>query len=212
VTHLAAERAFSASGSSFFHFYGHASTLCGDARSHRFGETFQSLALGEAFLKEEYAMNLPSRVPVRRNGQPSVWRDPGLGGLQREIDRIFDTFTGGLLSGAASVAFPVVDVSETNKEIRIECELPGMEERDVELSLADNILTIRGEKRAEREEKDDKFAFTERSYGTFSRSIELPAHVDPSQVKAKMNKGVLKITAPKIEAPNARRIEIRPEA
>lgn len=159
-------------------------------------------------------MNLPSRVPVRRNGEPSIWRDPGLGSLQREIDRIFDTFTGGLLSGAASVAFPVVDVSETNKEIKIECELPGMEERDVEVSLADNVLTIRGEKRAEREEKDgnNQFAFTERSYGTFSRSIELPAHVDPNQVKAKMNKGVLKIVAPKIDTPNAKRIEIRPEA
>jgi HSP20 family protein len=86
-----------------------------------------------------------------------------------------------------------------------------MEEKDVELSLADNVLTIRGEKRAEREEKDHQFAFTERSYGAFSRSIELPAHVDPNQVKAKMNKGVLKIVAPKTEAPNARRIEIRPE-
>jgi HSP20 family protein len=157
-------------------------------------------------------MNLPSLVPVRRNGRPSVWRDPGLGSLQREIDRIVDTFSGGLLSGGVSAAFPVLDVSETDKEIRIDCELPGMEEKDVELSLADNVLTIRGEKRAEREEKDNQFAFTERSYGAFSRSIELPAHVDPNKVKAKMSKGVLKITAPKIEAPNARRIEIKPEA
>jgi HSP20 family protein len=156
-------------------------------------------------------MNLTSLVPVRRNGRPPAWREPGLSTLQREIDRIFDTFSGGLLSSPVTATYPAVDVSETGKEIRIECELPGMEEKDVELSLVDNVLTIRGEKRTERDEKDGAYTFVERSYGAFSRSIELPAHVDPNQVKAKMHKGVLKITAPKIEAPNVKRIEIRPE-
>ncbi|HEY2483422.1 MAG TPA: Hsp20/alpha crystallin family protein [Caulobacteraceae bacterium] len=156
-------------------------------------------------------MAFTSNVPVRQDGRPPAWRDYGLGSLQREIDRIFDSFSGGPLSRGAPAAFPAIDVKETDKEIKIECDLPGMEERDVELSLVDNVLTIRGEKRAERDEKEGRYTFVERSYGAFSRSIELPGHVDPGQVKASMHKGVLKIVAPKVEAPNARRIEIRPE-
>jgi HSP20 family protein len=157
-------------------------------------------------------MNLTSHVPVRQNGRPPMWREPGLSSLQREIDRIFDTFSGGFLTHGGSAAFPAVDVAETDREIRIECDLPGLEERDVQLSLMDNVLTIRGEKRSEREEKENLYALVERSYGAFSRSIELPAHVDPNHVKASMHAGVLKIVAPKVEAPNAKRIEIRPDA
>lgn len=157
-------------------------------------------------------MNLTSQVPVRQNGRQSHWREPGLSSLQREIDRIFDTFSGGMLTHGASAGFPAVDVAETDREIRIECDLPGLDERDVQLSLMDNVLTIRGEKRAEKEVNDNLYALMERSYGAFSRSIELPAHVDPNHVTASMHAGVLKIVATKVEAPNAKRIEIRPDA
>jgi HSP20 family protein len=138
-------------------------------------------------------------------------RNSGFDTLQREIDRIFDTFSGGLPTRGGIGIFPSLDVTETDKEIKISCELPGLEEKDVQLSLTDDILTIRGEKRAEVEEKNGGYQHMECAYGAFSRSVELPAHVDPNQVKARMKRGVLKITAPKTPAPNATRIEIRPE-
>jgi HSP20 family protein len=151
-------------------------------------------------------------LPVRHQGGALSRPDRGFDTLQREIDRIFDTFARGLPSGGAIGAFPSLDLRETDKEIKITCELPGMEEKDVQLSLTDDVLTIRGEKVAQRDEKDDGVQYSECSYGAFSRSVELPAHVDPSRVEARMNKGVLKIVASKTAAPNARQIEIRPEA
>lgn len=157
-------------------------------------------------------MNIIPRVSVRRDNGHMARRPPAFDTLQREIDRVFDAFTGGFLTRDGGAAFPSVDITETDKEVRISCELPGLEEKDVHVSLADDILTIRGEKRAEHEEGEKGYQLVERSYGAFSRSIELPAHVDANKVQAKMKHGVLKISAPKTEGSNVRRIEIRPES
>jgi HSP20 family protein len=158
-------------------------------------------------------MNLTPYLSSRRNGGALARRDNAFETLQREIDRLFDSMSGATTPahGGHGQVFPSLDVSETDKEIKITCELPGIEEKDVQLSLTDNVLTIRGEKRTESEDKDKAYYHNECSYGAFSRQVELPSHVDASQLKASMKHGVLRITAPKRAEAGARKIEIRPE-
>jgi HSP20 family protein len=131
------------------------------------------------------------------------------GTLQREIDRVFEDFSRGMGGFPTSDVFPRMDVTEHDNEIEITAELPGLEEKDVEVTLSDNMLTVKGEKREEREEKTSQRHMVERSYGTFSRTVELPAGVDPATIKATMNKGVLRLTMPKPTQSNARRIEVK---
>jgi HSP20 family protein len=110
---------------------------------------------------------------------------------------------------------PSIDVAETDKAIEITAELPGLERKDVDISLEDNVLTIRGEKKVEQEQKDDKnknYRLAERSYGVFYRVLELPTAIDPSSVQATMSKGVLKVTIPKPARPQAEKIEVKEAA
>jgi HSP20 family protein len=106
---------------------------------------------------------------------------------------------------------PELDVRENANAITIEVELPGVEEKDVTVTLANGVLTIKGEKRSEKEEKSDSYYLAERSFGSFERSIRLPDTVEETKVEAKFDKGVLKVTAAKKpEAVKAeRRIEIK---
>jgi HSP20 family protein len=155
-------------------------------------------------------------VPVtrERGGLPSFGSFP-LSSLQREIDRVFDDFAGGfgLLSGFKKGAMaPKMNVSETEGEIEFTAELPGLEPKDVEVTLADNVLTIRGEKRVEKEEKEKEYHLVERSYGSFSRSFEVPAGVDPESIKADIDKGILKVTFPKPAQPKAKKIDVKAAA
>jgi HSP20 family protein len=106
------------------------------------------------------------------------------------------------------MAYPAVDVSETDKEIVAKAELPGLEPEDVDISLRDDVLTIKGEKKFEEETKKDNFHRIERSYGSFSRQIILPAGVKEDQVKAKFEKGVLTITMLKSKESKAKKISI----
>lgn len=141
--------------------------------------------------------------------------------LQREVDRLFEDFSRGFGFGMAMPRLPArifdieplrgmgrafgvsaglvpsVDISETDKEITVTAELPGMTEKDVEVVLSDNLLSIRGEKKVEKEEKKKNYFMTERSYGSFERSFRLPESVDASKVQAGFEKGVLTIHAPK---------------
>ncbi len=140
-----------------------------------------------------------TQMEVRRE-----WEHP-FASFQREMNRLFDNFFSGFsLSswapfdrGATQTFSPRVDVSETDKEIRVSAELPGMEEKDIDISLTRDSLTIKGEKKGETEEKGKDFYRTERSYGSFTRSIPLPAEVDADKVEATFKKGVLDITLPK---------------
>ena len=104
--------------------------------------------------------------------------------------------------------YPVVDVSETDKEIVAKAELPGMDPKDVEITLRDNVLTIQGEKKFEDEEKKDNYHRIERSYGSFYRAISLPGNVREDDVKAKFDKGVLTITMSKSEQEKGKKIQI----
>jgi len=103
-------------------------------------------------------------------------------------------------------------VTETDKEIEITAELPGLEEKDVQINVADNVLTIRGEKKAEKEEKDKNYRLIERSYGSFERSLELPAGVNADAIKASIAKGVLKVTVPKPAPAQSKKVEVKSAA
>lgn len=92
---------------------------------------------------------------------------------------------------------PSIDVRETDKELVVEAELPGMDEKDVSVTLSNGVLTLKGEKKSEREEKKDNYHVSERSYGSFQRSFELGDAVDPDKVQASFEKGVLKVTLAK---------------
>lgn len=105
---------------------------------------------------------------------------------------------------------PQLDVHETSNEITIEAELPGVDEKDVTVTLANGILTVKGEKKAEREETKKNYYVSERSYGSFERSVRLPPSIDEGKISAQFDKGVLKITASKRPeaAASERKIEI----
>ena len=159
-------------------------------------------------------MNLKSLIPVGR--QRGVARgDNAFLSLQQEIDRLFDDFTRGfpsLGSAVTNVALPTMDVAETDKEVEITAELPGLEEKDVQINVADNILTIRGEKKAETEQKDKNYRLVERSYGSFERSLELPKGIDLDAIKASIDKGVLKVTVPKRAPAQVKKVEVKAAA
>jgi HSP20 family protein len=126
-------------------------------------------------------------------------------GLRREIDRLFeDTF-----ARDGNNWTPAVDIKESDNDIRIDLELPGLRPEDVEITAENGLLTIRGEKRSERKEGDDgRYHVVERSYGTFMRTFTLPQGVDESQIQAEFNDGVLSIRIPKSALPQPRRIQI----
>lgn len=139
-----------------------------------------------------------SATPVQR------YTDP-FSQMRTEMDRLFDSFLGrGFPSmaslarfGEASGVTPHIDVRETEKEIVVEAELPGIDEKDVSVTLHDDVLTIKGEKKSERDEMKDSYHLTERSYGSFQRAFRLADSVDPEKVQASFDKGVLKVTLAK---------------
>jgi HSP20 family protein len=139
------------------------------------------------------------------------------GAMRDEMDRIFDRFEIGwsrwpsLFRRDGEFTMPDLDVREKANAIVVEAELPGVEEKDVSVTLANGMLTIKGEKKHEKEEKGENYHLTERSFGSFERSIRLPDTVDDGKVVAKFDQGVLTVTAAKKpEAVKAeRKIEIK---
>jgi HSP20 family protein len=140
--------------------------------------------------------NLPAARETRQAGP--------FGAVHREMNRLFDDFFDGFnwrsgMPSLWSLGWPQVEVSDGDNEVRIVAELPGLEEKDVELTLQDGTLTIRGEKKAE----SNGAAYSERWHGRFSRSLELGTDIDPDKVKAEFKNGVLTVTAAKL--PEAQR-------
>ena len=103
---------------------------------------------------------------------------------------------------------PTVDVSETAKEIIVNAEIPGVEAKDIDVNQVGDVLTIKGERKREHEEKEENFHRIERSYGSFYRSLRLPSEVDGDRIKASYKKGVLRISLPKSKKATAKKIEI----
>ncbi len=127
--------------------------------------------------------------------------------FQQQLNRLFDDFfSDSMLSpwrenggDAWNANMPKVDLHESGTEVKLSAELPGMDEKDVTVEMDDNSITIRGEKKEEKEERRGAWVQREQSYGSFHRMIALPAAVDSQQAKATFKKGVLKISAPKRE-------------
>ena len=134
--------------------------------------------------------------------------------LQEEVNRLFSTnLTRGF--GEESIGRgawnPSVDIYENKDHIVLEAELPGMKREDFELSVENNVITLRGERQFEKKEDSDNYHRVERSYGSFTRSFTLPQTVSAEGATAEYKNGVLRVTLPKREEAKARRIEISGE-
>lgn len=162
-----------------------------------------------------------------KNLLPTVWRrsesplrraeENPLFALHREMDRMFDNFFRGFdlspFDNERGAFYPSVDVREDEKEVTVRAELPGMDEKEIEVSVTDNGLTIQGEKKFEKEEKGDGNWHRETSYGAFRRVIPLPEGLDMEKVDARFKNGVLTITLARLEEAKAKgkRIAIKAE-
>lgn len=139
-----------------------------------------------------------SDMVLRRNdGEP---RTTDVWGLQSDINRLFDAF---MMPFERTVVgknlAPKLDVAEMKDKYEIKAELPGIDEKDIDVSMDDGVLTISGEKKAEAESDDKGYYLKECSYGSFSRSIRMPENIAEDKISAKYNKGVLTVDVPKKE-------------
>ncbi len=143
--------------------------------------------------------------------EPVPWKPLGeLTSFRREMDRLWDRFFG---ERPFAKLFerewgPTVDISETKDDLVVKADLPGLEAKDVDISISGDMLTIKGEKTKEEEEKGEHCYYSERYCGTFQRSLRLPVNVQIDKAKATFDKGVLKITLPKSEEARKKKIEI----
>jgi len=133
------------------------------------------------------------------------YRDP-FAQMRDEMDRVFDSFLGRSLFGrpssfpsvpVADLIAPDIDVRENDKEIIFEAELPGIDEKDVQVVVRDGVLSLKGEKKSGRDERKETYHLVERSFGSFERSFRLPDATDQAKITADFNKGVLRIVVPK---------------
>ena len=142
-------------------------------------------------------------VPRRLFGELSPFR--------KEMDKFWDRYLGDTPFGRtfAETWSPLVDISETKDDFVVKAELPGLEAKDVNVSISGDILTVKGEKKAEEEEKDEHYHRIERYSGSFQRVFHLPSGVKADKVKATFDKGVLKVTLPKVEEAKKKEIEVK---
>jgi|SRR5579863_2003790 len=153
----------------------------------------------------------PTSVEVKKTPAPAARTvtDPWQS-MRNEMDRLFERFAGfgwpsfrrsfeTMPTYESSVTFnvPAVDVSEDDKAFTVAAELPGLDEKDIDISVTGDILTIKGEKRQEKEEKNKNWYVSERSYGSFQRAFTLPDGIDRDKIGASFSKGVLTVTMPK---------------
>jgi HSP20 family protein len=156
-------------------------------------------------------MKAKSMIPVGQERNPVARENNPIVLLQQEMDRLFNDFGSHFPAFATSIV-PRMDIAETDKAIDVTAELPGLEEKDVEINFTDGVLTVRGEKKTQNEQKDKDFRLVERQYGSFSRLVELPKGVDPAAIQASLVKGVLTVTVPKPAASVAKKIEVKAAA
>lgn len=129
--------------------------------------------------------------------------------LRREFNQLFDRFWSGQVEPMPlSRWVPALDVCESGDEIRVQAEVPGIDPADIDVSIEGNVLTIRGEKKAEREDSAEDYHRIERQYGTFSRSIPLASEVDAEKIEAVFRNGVLNVRLPKHESAKPKQVKI----
>jgi HSP20 family protein len=142
------------------------------------------------------------------------WRHAGHSGdiaqLRRDMSDFLSRFWGGDVFGHGSPVewSPSLDVSETDGKIEVKAELPGLEAKDIDVSVSGDLLTLRGEKAEDVKKEDEKFFFRECYSGAFQRTVRLPTEVDPENVSANFKNGVLTIEMPKSKAASSRKIEV----
>jgi len=141
------------------------------------------------------------------------WRPThDLTSMRDEMNRLFDSFFSGLPERRKGLLegewAPSIDVAETDEEIVVTAELPGVKQEEVDISIADSVLTLKGEKKEEKEVKEKNYHRIERSYGSFQRSISLPTGVEASKAKATYKDGILRVTVPKVEEAKPKQIKI----
>jgi len=163
-----------------------------------------------------------------RNLVPSIWgknnipvkreEDYSLSPLQRDMNRLFDDFFKGFgtlpfrsLEERMAGFSPSIDIRENDEEISIKADLPGLDEKDIEVQLSDNVLTIKGEKKEEKEDQGKDYYHVERTYGAFHRIIPLHASVDEKKVAAQFKNGVLTISLSKAAQTKSKKIAIKAE-
>lgn len=142
------------------------------------------------------------------------WRPFGeLSSLRREMDRLWENFFVERPLGRIRERewAPSLDMSETKDNYVVKVEVPGIDAKHMDISLTGDVLTIRGEKSQEKEEKEEDYHLVERSYGSFSRSVRLPAEVESNKIKASYKNGILRITLPKSEKAKAKEVKIKVE-
>ena len=140
------------------------------------------------------------------------WRPFGeLSPFRKEMDRLWDRFSGETPFARTfnEMWSPSVDIMETKDNFVVKAELPGLEAKDVNVSISGDILTIKGEKKAEEEEKDEHYHRVERYSGSFQRVFQLPSGVKADKIEATFDKGVLKVTLPKVEEAKKKEIEVK---
>ena len=159
------------------------------------------------------ATKLPVKIEKKAAAPAALGQWMPLESLRREIDRLFDSFHEGAwrlpfgrpafnleLAWPRETSWaiaPAVDVAEKDKEYEITAELPGMDEKNIEIKMSNNVLTIKGEKKEEKEEREKDYYLSERRYGSFTRSFQVPEGVDTGKIEATFAKGVLTVKLPK---------------
>ncbi len=143
---------------------------------------------------------------------------PSFQSLQKEIDRVFEDFKQmrprfdlGEFANAGGPVVPRLDISESDDKVEVSAELPGVKEADIDVSVSGNILTLKGEKSASRDEEKKDFRLVERTYGSFARSVPLNFEIDPDGVSATFSDGVLTIAInkPQEVVAKTRKIEVK---
>jgi HSP20 family protein len=131
--------------------------------------------------------------------------------LRTEMDRMLDRFSGmaPFRHGTALTGIPAVDIVEDSSVFTLTAELPGLSDGDVQVSVSDDVLTIRGEKQQSNEEKDKNFHLTERSYGAFQRSFTLPGSINRDAITAEFANGILEIHMPKMAGAGTKSIPVK---
>ena len=139
---------------------------------------------------------------------PESWNN--LRSLQNEINALFDDDFFPASTGLFDRTYsPAVDMVENNNEFILTCELPGMQESDIDVQVADNVLTIKGEKTESRDDSEKKWFKKESWYGSFQRTISLPSGVDSGKISGELEKGILQLTLPKREETKPRQISVK---
>jgi HSP20 family protein len=139
------------------------------------------------------------------------WPGRDFPSLRKELDRLFEGFTLDIPFAAQGEWAPAMDITEDPEAFAVKAELPGMDPKAIDIQVTGDVLTIRGERKQEKEERKENTIRTERVYGSFSRSVRLPSAVDAKSVEAKYRAGVLSIRLPKTEETRRKKVEIKVE-